>query len=281
LLAPELRPLAPRTRRRVCAIYLEISAAAGAGPKVFVSGNFHTGDATLYSLLLASEDGGTTWREVAERIPGARFGAVYFANEKTGWVLGHFWNHQPRDPFFLLTTDGGLHWRRYPILNESGTAVVEDFWFDSESTGTVLIDRLHHTESGTRYERYETMTGGTNWMIREMSSKPIDVRRIRPVRPEPPWRTRASEESRAWLVEHRAGDSWEVVAEFSLDAGTCAPTPRELPPPPEPEQPKPPEEAPGGVFRIPGPGEAAPPPSVPPAKPRQPPTLKKEAKPNR
>lgn len=264
------------TEQAPCPVYLELAAAGGVGDRIFASGSFHTGGATLYSVLLASPDGGTTWYEPTERIPGARLGEVYFATPRAGWVLGHMWNRQPSSPFFLATTDGGEHWRRYPILEEATTAVVDEFWFDSESTGVVIIDRLYPTETGARFERYDTMTGGASWMVREISAQPIDVRRLRPLRPQPQFRVRPNAQGQLWLIEKAEGDNWQVVAEFTMAAGQCAYVPEPVTPPPEPEAPKPPVEEPGGIFRIPGPGQAAPPPSTPPPQPKRPPTLKRE-----
>src|SRR6476646_236992 len=54
-----------------CPIYLELSAVEGPGNRLFVAGNLHTSAVTVFSTLLASEDGGRTWRESHERIRSA------------------------------------------------------------------------------------------------------------------------------------------------------------------------------------------------------------------
>src|ERR1700722_8378417 len=46
-----------------CPVYLELSAIGPSGRKLFIAGNFHTNSATLSSVLLASDDGGATWKE--------------------------------------------------------------------------------------------------------------------------------------------------------------------------------------------------------------------------
>src|SRR6059058_1583320 len=46
-----------------CPIYLELTAVEGAGHRLLVAGNLHTSAVTVFSTLLASEDGGRTWRE--------------------------------------------------------------------------------------------------------------------------------------------------------------------------------------------------------------------------
>jgi len=53
-----------------CPVYLELAAAESGVPsgsgRILAAGNIHSSAVTLYSVLLASEDGGHTWREVHE-----------------------------------------------------------------------------------------------------------------------------------------------------------------------------------------------------------------------
>src|SRR4051794_12039623 len=51
-----------------CPVYLELAALESTGIRIFAAGNIHTSTATLYSILLGSEDNGLTWREVYERV---------------------------------------------------------------------------------------------------------------------------------------------------------------------------------------------------------------------
>src|ERR1700689_4514966 len=51
-----------------CPVYLELSNVEAVGSKVFLTGNLHTPMATLYSILLASEDDGNTWTEPHARM---------------------------------------------------------------------------------------------------------------------------------------------------------------------------------------------------------------------
>jgi len=259
----------PCTAAAPCPVYLELAAVRSVEDKVFLAGNLHNRAATLYSVLLASEDGGASWREVHPRIRGAGLEAIYFHDAKTGWVSGHVLTAPPRDPFFLLTTDGGKHWRRRDIFPESRIGLIEEFWFDDARSGGVLIDRVRASESGARYERYETMTGGADWMIREVSAAPIQVKIRNPVRPDPNWRLTEAETGLAWLLERRRGEQWIAVASFRVEVGACAPPPVEEEEPTEeeavePEEPRlqPPTElptAPGGVFQLPGPAAPKPP----------------------
>src|SRR5580692_2363441 len=54
-----------------CPVFLELSSVEAVGAKLFVAGNLHTPSTTLYSVLLASEDGGKTWTEPVARMRAA------------------------------------------------------------------------------------------------------------------------------------------------------------------------------------------------------------------
>jgi len=240
-----------------CPLYLELTSVESVKEKIYLTGNLHTTSATLYSVLLASDDGGLSWREPFERVREAGLDRVVFFDAKHGWASGHIMGAEPRDPFFLLTTDGGKFWRRRPVLSTPGAGLIEKFRFDSPTTGSVLIDRLHANAAGVRYEHYETRTGAESWMIREISSTPIHLRGTLEPRQRPDWRLRADHETGAWRLENRDGDTWRLVTEFAIEAGLCVVEEEKAeaapPPPPKPAAPKELPVAPGGVFRIPGP----------------------------
>ena len=107
------------TVRDSCSLFLELAGVEQAGGRMFLSGNFHTGTATLWSLLLASDDEGRSWTEPYMRIRGAVLDDIQFVDAEAGWVSGHIAGALPRDPFLLKTTDGGRTWRRVPIFEES------------------------------------------------------------------------------------------------------------------------------------------------------------------
>ncbi len=260
----------PCTVTEPCPVYLQLAAVRGVEDKIFLAGNLHNRATTMYSILLASEDGGASWTEVHPRIRGAGLDQIYFHDAKTGWVSGHILTVPPRDPFFLLTTDGGKHWRRRGIFGETRIGVIEEFSFDDARSGTVLIDRVRASETGARWERYETMTGGADWMIREVSASPIPMKVRKPVEPDPNWRLAEEAAGGAWRIERRRGEEWIVVSTFQVEVGACAPPPvevaeeeqEEVAEPEEPETARPVEElptAPGGVFQIPGPAGPKPP----------------------
>ena len=95
------------TAQEPCPIFLELSAVAPNGRKIAVAGNLHSDSTTIYSILLLSEDSGATWKEPAKRIRGASIDQLQFYDLQSGWAAGETLYPLPRDPFFLVTTDGG------------------------------------------------------------------------------------------------------------------------------------------------------------------------------
>jgi hypothetical protein len=210
----------PCTEDEPCPLFLELAGAEQVGPRLIVTGSIHTGSATLESVLLSSDDGGRTWTEPHPRLPGAVLDQIQFFDFEGGWINGHLLSGVPRDPFFLLTTDGGKTWRRRPIHGESRTGAVEQFWFESRTHGTLSLDRVRAAENGMRYEAWESMTGGESWNIRQVDSRPIPFRR--PPR-EPLVRITADGKAKVHRLERREGEAWALVATFDISAGQCRP----------------------------------------------------------
>ena len=268
-----------------CPVYLQLSSVEFIEGRLYVAGNLHTEAVTIASVLLASDDGGLSWREAAGRIPKATLDRVVFFDEKHGWAAGHVLEAgRPQDPFFLVTTDGGRFWRRRNVFAEPRAAMIQDFWFASSYSGVLLV--ATRSEDGERqYERFETMTGAESWMIREVSSRPIRVRR-RPPRRRADWRIVPDEARDAWQVQKRTEAGWVTAAEFAIGAGACLIEEEEVLAEAEGETPKESEAAEAGqtgvapaedkgVFVIGSPPPSATQPAQKPAADEKPPTLKK------
>jgi hypothetical protein len=233
------------TEEEPCPLFLEIAGVEAVASKIFLAGNFHTGAATLASVLLVSEDEGRTWREAHPRLPGALLDQIQFVDFQTGFVSGNVAGSLARDPFFLKTEDGGKTWRRLNVFDEGGYGVVGSFRFTSPAQGTLVIEG---PRGRARYRRMETMTGGESWMTKEvMDALPPAAKPAKgapPPQPAPasPWRLRGENATRSLRLERRDGPKWVTVTQFSLPAGACKPDPaRDIPPEPEPpaEPPKP------------------------------------------
>ncbi len=202
-----------------CRVFLELAAVEAAGAKVVAAGNLHTASATISSLLLMSDDSGVTWSEPFQRLPGAGFEGIQFLDAQYGWIAVQPQGALPVDPQFLLTADGGKTWRKASLWDEEGRAgLLAQFHFDSRQHGLALVDRSAAGQSTSRYELYETQTGGVSWSLREASSRPISPKW--PARASE-WRVRDDPKLRTYEIERRAGENWRRVANFSSDLGAC------------------------------------------------------------
>ena len=224
------------TEEEPCPVYLELAAVEPVGARLFVVGNIHTGSVTLQSVVVASADAGKTWSEPFERLRGASLDRIQFFDYATGWISGQIVQPLPRDPFFLLTTDGGATWRRRPVFSESRTGAVERFQFDARTDGTLWIDRSRSGEAGAAYERYETTSGGESWTLREAMSRPPAAAPGEKER-DTGWRLRPDGATRSYRLERRSEKQWQMVAAFLIPMGECAPPAGSLPEPPEPAPP--------------------------------------------
>jgi hypothetical protein len=214
-----------------CPLFLELSDVELVNDRLFVSGNLHTGPATLESILLMSHDLGKTWTEPVDRIPGSGLDEIQFIDFEAGWVSGQIQQTLPRDPFLLLTTDGGKTWRKRTVSGETRVGAVERFYFTTRTSGLLLLDKIQSGENGMRHELYESMTGGESWSLRQVSPTPIPFRY--PKTQSADWRVRADAASKSYRIERRQGERWQTVASFLISAGECKPEQRPDAPPPE------------------------------------------------
>lgn len=197
-----------------CPVFLELSGAEAVLSRILLTGNLHTADSTMYSILLASEDGGATWTEPRARVRFTSLEQVQFIDFENGWISGANVQAVPRDPFLWITSDGGKTWKDRPIFDESRTGVVERFWFDSKTVGQLLIS------TKLRHELYETQTGGESWTLRQFSKDPIRLARDRsPV--DAAIRVQADAKLHAYRIEKLQADKWVSIAAFLVDAGKC------------------------------------------------------------
>lgn len=209
-----------------CPLFLELDGVATAGNRVFLAGNIHSSTTTLYSILLSSDDGGATWQEPYERVRSAGLDRIQFADFANGWISGEMQQPLPRDPFLLVTDDGGKTWRARPLFGEPQFGSILTFEFNSRANGSLVLDRGATGESG-RYELYETSNAGETWTLRQTNAHPIPMKHAAPLNTD--WRIRADAPSKAYCVEHRIGNAWRNVASFAVSMGMCKPA--EEPPP--------------------------------------------------
>jgi photosystem II stability/assembly factor-like uncharacterized protein len=209
-----------------CPVYLELSSVSAAGKSLSLAGNLHGRSATISSVLLMSEDNGVTWKESAARISGAALEQVQLIDALHGWAAGETQMPLSRDPFFLVTADGGVSWRRQPVAEEGTAGAVQRFWFDSREHGELIV------EAGRTYVLYESSSGGEAWNV---LSKTIQVPRL----PRAPaagdaadYRIVTDSRNHTFSVERRDGEKWAPIATFPVQVASCG---SPAPPPPLPE----------------------------------------------
>jgi hypothetical protein len=203
-----------------CAIYLEINSIVPNGRKIFLAGNLHSNSATLSSVLLVSDDAGATWKEPAPRVRGAALELTQFYDLQHGWAAGETQYPLARDPFFLITTDGGASWRQRPVGEEGLSGAVLQFWFDSAQHGELIVDGGKTSASG-RYLSYESQTGGESWTIRSKSDTVPKLLRAPPKAENPDWRIRPSKDGKSVQIEQLENGQWKPLASFLIEIASC------------------------------------------------------------
>ncbi len=200
-----------------CPIYLEITAVESVAGRIFAAGNIHSSSVTLYSELLLSDDNGQSWREAADRIRGAGFDRIQFADAENGWIGGQALFPFSRNPFLMVTTDGGKVWARQNAFAEERPGDLYDFLFTSKKDGRFVFD-LGRGAGANRFELYESHDGGASWTIRGTYPRPPALRAA----PAPSdWRTRVDAETQSFLIEKRDGARWVSVGAFAVRMGAC------------------------------------------------------------
>jgi hypothetical protein len=213
-----------------CPIYLELSSVSATGKKLLVTGNLHGPSATLASVLLLSDDDGATWKEGASRIPGSALDQSQWVDAEHGWAGGEEQVPLSRDPFFLITSDGGAAWRRQPVDDDGLPGELMRFWFDTPDHGELIVDGGRSAEGG-RYQMYESRTGGNSWTIVSKTSDVPHLRRI-PGLMDLNYRLGTNNRTNSWVVEKRNGEDWSPIASFLIEVANCgAPAPAPTPAP--------------------------------------------------
>jgi hypothetical protein len=200
-----------------CRVFLELSGLESTAGGVFVSGNLHTTSTTLASILLVTDDGGRAWSEAAKRIPFTALDEIQFIDFEHGWIAGENVQTVARDPFLLITGDGGKTWRPQPLFEEGQPGAIQKFWFESAKTGTLLMDR----GVGKRYELYRSGNGGETWELVKAAGEPLQFPGGRAKESTAAWRLRPDARTASWQIEQNRGETWQRVAAFATEVTVC------------------------------------------------------------
>jgi len=198
-----------------CPIFFEVSAVDSLGSQVFVAGDIHTATTTLYGVLLSTDDGGASWSESIARLRSTAFEQFQIVGNH-GWLSGQRVEPLPKDPFFLITIDGGKSWRQRALFEESRFGSIAQFWFDSPDRGQLIFD--DSVGKATNQELHQTMTGGEKWELKQKSTKALH---LPSARPDASWKVTAPAGSTTYLIERVLNGQKQMVARFLIHIGDC------------------------------------------------------------
>jgi len=202
-------------------VFLELSSADSGAGRLIVTGNLHTKNQTLFGIVLSSEDNGLTWTEAHERIPWGALEQVQFLDLQTGWISGESVDPLARNPFFLLTTDGGKTWRQKLIFDDTKYGTVAQFKFDSASHGQMVLDASRGRT--IRQELYESNTGGESWEVVQTSNTKLQLPGARGQGTSLSYRVRVDAKTDTFVLERGGGKAWDGIASFNVHLPDCPP----------------------------------------------------------
>ncbi len=197
-----------------CPVFFEVSAVDSFGSRIAVAGDIHTATTTLYGVILTTEDGGASWAEAITRLRSTAFEQFQVIGDH-GWLSGHRLEPLPKDPFVMLTTDGGKDWRQRPLFEESRFGSIAQFRFDTLLGGELIFD--DSVGKAIHQELYVTMTGGENWEIRQTSTTLLHLKPMN----EAVWIVTAPPGSKTYSIEHVVNGKKETFARFLVHIGDC------------------------------------------------------------
>jgi photosystem II stability/assembly factor-like uncharacterized protein len=105
--------------------------------------------------ILYSDDDGRSWTQVQAPV-SANLTAVYFADDRQGWAVGH-------DEVILRTEDGGLNWERVHF-NPDANRPLLDVWFSDEGAGLAV---------GAYGAMYRSEDWGRSWTEAPFEPEPL------------------------------------------------------------------------------------------------------------
>jgi photosystem II stability/assembly factor-like uncharacterized protein len=202
------------SEQRPCPIFFEVSAVDSIGSTVFVAGDIHTATTTLYGVLLATDDGGASWNEAIARLRSTAFEQMQVRGDHA-WLSGQRLEPLPKDPFLLITANGGKDWHQRALFEESRFGSITQFWFETAAAGQLIFDAS--VGKDVKQELYATMTGGENWEIKQTSPKALKLAGAH----ASAWTVTAPAGSKTYLIERGAGARKETLARFLIHIGDC------------------------------------------------------------
>lgn len=208
-----------------CELFLELVSIASEGAWMVLAGEVHTAEATYESIVLTSQDGGTTWTESAERIAAGGIESISIVDAQTAFVAGQQGDTATGEmPFLLVTDDGGESWETRMVTagGDKVEGLVVAFQADTTSHGYLILEQLAAT--GDPYRMYETYNGGRSWSIRQISADKPQIPGPRLALKSEDWSVRPDAASGEFIVAKRGSlalSGWADQGRFAGTAGSC------------------------------------------------------------
>lgn len=120
-------------------------------------------------VLLATTDGGNTWKPIVEVNGGGGYGPIRFTDPLNGWIAGG-----PGDQYLYATNDGGRHWREVAVsappaisgLFQDAAALYASPRFKDSKHGFLPVKYSGSDQSGEGVDvlaLFSTVDGGQTW----------------------------------------------------------------------------------------------------------------------
>jgi len=127
-------------------------------------------------VLLATTDGGNTWKGIEEVNGGGGYGPIRFTDPLNGWIAGG-----PGGYFLYATNDGGRHWKEVPVpapsaisgLFENVAAQYAQPRFKDSKNGFLPVKYFGEGKSGedvSIQSLFSTNDGGSTWHLESWSN---------------------------------------------------------------------------------------------------------------
>jgi photosystem II stability/assembly factor-like uncharacterized protein len=197
-----------------CAVFFEVSAVDALGSRIVVAGDIHTATTTMYGVVLTTEDGGASWNEAITRPRATAFEQLQIIGDH-GWLSGQRLEPLPKDPFFLITSDGGKNWREQPLFGETRFGAIPQFRFETTLSGELIFD--DSVGKAVHQELYATKTGGDSWEMRQAGNKALHIKPAS----DAAWIVTAPPGSKTYLIEHVVSGKRQTFARFLIHIGDC------------------------------------------------------------
>ncbi len=115
---------------------------------------------------MSSDDSGLTWKVSDLRLHLSSAVDCYFFDKNNGVIIGGLWdsNYFSSRPAVILTTDGGVNWKRV-YEGVAGSEIAWKISFTDSGTGYISIQTLNNRSDYFKY--LKTTDSGRTWSLKE------------------------------------------------------------------------------------------------------------------